>query len=427
MDPFSISASIAALLQVAGTVINYLSDVSSGPKNLQRIRLEVCSVLSILVMLQDQLNQAKHDDSFSSMLMSLSVPSGPFEQLRTALELLSSKLTPMQGWRKLGKAFIWPFEREEIDDILRTIERQKTIFSLARQNDHIALSRAIQIDVKNVHKTNDKISEVVTNLQVDEQQKKIHQWLSAPDPSSNYNEALRSRYANTSTLVLETKTYADWLSKNRSVLWLYGIPGCGKTVLSSIIIQSLISKCQPKANTVVLYFYFDFKNSEKQQHEKMVRSLIVQLSSESEKVPQMLASCYLSLINGERQPGYDLLLSILHQMLRLFGETYLVFDALDESWERQELLGVINEIHGWKDVNLHILATSRWERDIEESLEPLCTEHGKVSIQSIHVNDDIRAYIHGRLQADLDFKRWRNKPEIQLEVENTLMLEADGM
>ena len=428
MDPLSISASIAALLQIAGTVINYLSDVRDGPKDLQRIRLEVCSILSILIMLQDQLNQAKDDDdSLSSTLMSLNVPDGPFDQFRAALERISLKLAPIQGWRKLGRAFKWPFDKEEIEDILRIIERQKSIFSLARQNDHIALSKAIQNDVKSVHRTTDNISEAVTNLQVDERHKKVHQWLSAPDPSSNYNEALKSRYANTCIWFPETKAYLDWLAKRSSLLWLYGIPGCGKTILSSTIIQRTMSECQSRANTVILYFYFDFKNIEKQQHENMIRSLIVQLSSECVKVPQILASSYSSNMDGERQPAYDSLLLILHQMLRLFAETYLVLDALDECLERQELLGVIDEFSGWKDVNLHILATSRWERDIEESLEPLCNEYDKLCIQNTHVNDDIRVYIHGRLQTDRDLKRWQNKPKVQLEIEDTLMCEADGM
>ena len=50
---------------------------------------------------------------------------------------------PVEGWRKLGKAFKWPFEKDEIYGILNIIERQKAVFSLARQNAHIALSKAI--------------------------------------------------------------------------------------------------------------------------------------------------------------------------------------------------------------------------------------------------------------------------------------------
>lgn len=53
MNPLSVLANIVALLQLTSTIINYLSDVRSDPKELQRIRLEVSSVLNILFMLQD--------------------------------------------------------------------------------------------------------------------------------------------------------------------------------------------------------------------------------------------------------------------------------------------------------------------------------------------------------------------------------------
>lgn len=71
MDPLSASASIVALLQLTSTVITHLSDVRSGLKELQRIRLEVFSVLNILFMLQAQTNLAKQGDSFPSTLGSL--------------------------------------------------------------------------------------------------------------------------------------------------------------------------------------------------------------------------------------------------------------------------------------------------------------------------------------------------------------------
>jgi hypothetical protein len=76
---------------------------------------------------------------------------------------------------------------------------------------------------------------------------------------------------------------------------------------------------------------------------------------------------------------------------------------------------------------VHILATSRREKDIEESLDPLVNDQKKVCIQSVLVNDDIRAYIRKRLQNDQRLKRWRNKPEVLQEIEMKLMGKADGM
>ena len=83
MDPLSISASIAALLQLTGTVISYLSNVKDGPRELKSLRSEITSVLSVLFSLQDQADQATN-----STLKSLNVPSGAFHECQTTLDLL---------------------------------------------------------------------------------------------------------------------------------------------------------------------------------------------------------------------------------------------------------------------------------------------------------------------------------------------------
>ena len=177
----------------------------------------------------------------------------------------------------------------------------------------------------------------------------------------------------------------------------------------------------------MLYFYFDFKDVEKQGQEKMIRSLILQLSSQFGSTPQSLKALHLSCMNGERQPTRGMLLATLHQMMESFEETFIILDALDECSERQELLEDIEEFNHWTDVNLHILSTSRREKDIEERIEPLAHDKGRKHIDSMHVNEDIRAYVHEKLQTDLKLKRWHKKPEVQQEIENALMDKADGM
>ena len=177
----------------------------------------------------------------------------------------------------------------------------------------------------------------------------------------------------------------------------------------------------------MLYFYFDFKDVEKQGQEKMIRSLILQLSSQYGSTPQSLEALHSSCVNGERQPTRDMLLATLHQIMESFEETFIILDALDECSERGELLEGLEEFYHWTDVNLHILSTSRREKDIEERLEPLTHCQGKIPIDSIHVNNDIRAYVHGKLQTELKLKRWCKEPRVQREIEDALMEKADGM
>src|ERR1700722_17660266 len=136
-DPLSMSGSIIAILQLTSTVVQYLNDVNDASEERLRIRDEISSASFLLYMLKDRAEQSYSGQAWLSTVRSLSVPKGPLEQFKRALEQLESRLVPLKGLKNIGKALIWPFQREEIKDILSTIERQKSLFDLALQNDHM--------------------------------------------------------------------------------------------------------------------------------------------------------------------------------------------------------------------------------------------------------------------------------------------------
>ena len=194
-------------------------------------------------------------------------------------------------------------------------------------------------------------------------------------------------------------------------------------VCSSTVIQDVILYCQSDQGLAVIYFYFDFSNLEKQLHESLVRSLVMQLSMQSATLPEALDLTYSRCQDGNQQPTADTLLLTLRRMLEDFKETFIIVDALDECTEREELLGLIDTIVGWKFERLHILATSRREKDIEETLSPLITS--QIDIQSTLVTADIQVYVHERLQSDPKLRKWPTK--VQQEIEATLTGQAHGM
>ena len=251
------------------------------------------------------------------------------------------------------------------------------------------------------------------------------QWLDAPDPSTNYHKALKDRNPKTGSWFINDSRYADWKATRGSFLWLHGIPGCGKTILSSTILKNVLGQYSNKSNSAVLFFYFDFNTPEKQRHEKMIRSLICQLSQHCES--SVLQNLYSSCSNGGRQPPGDVLLDTLHQMMTPLGDTYMILDALDECEDRPELLMNLEHIISWEDVSLHVLVTSRREIDIDEALTSFSSSQNRISIQSTSVNADIRIYVHDRLQADRKLKRWQKDLNMQREIEDTLISKAHGM
>jgi hypothetical protein len=194
-------------------------------------------------------------------------------------------------------------------------------------------------------------------------------------------------------------------------------------VCSSAIIQDVLQHCQSDSELAVVYFYFDFNDVEKQRHENLIRSLIVQLSMQSTNTPEALNTIYSRCQEGQQQPTTDALILTLQHMLVDFDQTFIILDALDECKEREELLELLEKFVDWKLNGSHILATSRREKDIEETLEPLIT--GQICIQSAVVNADIQICLRERLQYDPKLRKW--PVMVQKEIETTLMDGAHGM
>jgi Cdc6-like AAA superfamily ATPase len=273
------------------------------------------------------------------------------------------------------------------------------------------------------------ISDAVKGLGFEQRREKIERWLSPPDPSTNYNKALQQRQEGTGNWFLQTDTFAKWKTQRNSFLWLYGIPGCGKTILSSTVIEDLkrTLSCQP-----LLYFYFDFNDTHKQTLDSMVRSLMSQLYSKCEDTWRQLDSLFASCEDGRRQPSCESLCKVFLQMIEQVEEVWVVIDALDECRTRkgrstEGLLSWIRDLLNAEQRNAHLLATSRPEQDIKSDISELTCNDSIIPIQSELINDDIYAYVQTRVREDNDLKRWRSKPKIQNEIVTVLTEKADGM
>lgn len=128
---------------------------------------------------------------------------------------------------------------------------------------------------------------------------KTYKWLNHPDPSTNLNKAIGRRHPGTGSWFLESLLFKKWKSETLRHLWLHGIPGCGKTVLSATIIDHL-QHLDP--SRVVLYFFFDISDIDKQSLDKLLRSLVAQLYSKCENSRKELEKLFLSSESGQRQP-----------------------------------------------------------------------------------------------------------------------------
>ncbi|KAK0909685.1 hypothetical protein LTR91_008880 [Friedmanniomyces endolithicus] len=279
----------------------------------------------------------------------------------------------------------------------------------------------IDVKVDKIMATGARTNVILEQSTADAQRDKTHQWLSPPDPSTNHNKALQQRHAGTGHWFVKGETFSSFKDGTVPILWLHGIPGCGKTVLSSTIIEDLRAS-SATTTPALLYFYFDFNDQRKQTFDSALRSLVCQLAHGSE-----IAFQQLDHLRRNAQPSTQELSQILEKMLNGGDRVTIVLDALDECTTRDELLKWIQQLMASEIGSVEMVVTSRKEYDIKSVLEKFVREEATIPLQQHDVDADIRAYVHARICTDADWERWRSKPQVQDEIEVGLMTKASGM
>ena len=164
------------------------------------------------------------------------------------------------------------------------------------------------------------------------------------------------------------------------------------------------------------YFYFDFKDTAKQDSRALLSSLLVQLSDQSDIFCDALFSLYSAHKQGSEQPTDDSLARCLKDMLTIMGQVpiYLIMDALDECpndsgipSSREKVLELVKELVGLRHPNLRLCVTSRPEFDIRTTLEPLATQQVSLHDESGQ-KQDINDYVTSVVRSDERMKRWRD-------------------
>ena len=183
------------------------------------------------------------------------------------------------------------------------------------------------------------------------------------------------------------------------------------------------------------YFYFDFRDINKQHWRDLVSSLLTQLSSHSGPRCDILSRRYSNHDSGAQQPDDDTLTRCLKEMLTFPDQRpiYLILDALDECSNvsgiptpRKRVLQFVKELVDLHIPNLHICVTSRPEVDIRDILEPLTSRRVSLHDQSGQ-KKDIEDYVRSVVYSNSEpiMRRWR-KEDKELVIE-TLSKLADGM
>jgi hypothetical protein len=190
-------------------------------------------------------------------------------------------------------------------------------------------------------------------------------------------------------------------------------------------------KLRNAGRATLAYFYFDFRDEEKQNVHNAVTSLLIQLSAYSKPCCDIIYHLYSAHGKGTQQPSNGILIDRLKEMLTVIQDPiFIVMDALDECPEsglptpRETVLNFVKDLVRLQLPNLHICATSRPEVDIQTMLKPL-------AVNAISLHDETRQkfvianYVRSAVSSDVHMRKWRDEDK-ELVIEE-LSERADGM
>ncbi|EEU36414.1 uncharacterized protein NECHADRAFT_8504, partial [Fusarium vanettenii 77-13-4] len=129
--------------------------------------------------------------------------------------------------------------------------------------------------------------------------------------------------------LLDSPQFSEWLTGTETTLLCQGLPGAGKTVMTSLVIDHL--GCSAPEETVVVYAYCDAGKREQQKAVHILASLLRQLIEASPSMPESVQRFH-SKNQGRQLSSVSAreLTDVLIDAKLPLSRAYVVIDALDE-------------------------------------------------------------------------------------------------
>jgi Cdc6-like AAA superfamily ATPase len=257
--------------------------------------------------------------------------------------------------------------------------------------------------------------------QHDQECETIFEWLTPIDYAPQQNDYIRRRQLGTGQWLLASAEFQTWLDTGKQTLFCEGIPGAGKTILTSIVINDLITRFQNGLTIGIAYIYCNFRRKDDQKAEDLLASLLKQLAQDRPSLPDIVKDLYSRHKEKRTRPPLEEISRTLQSVAAMYSRVFIIVDALDECQVyddcRTRFLSEIFNLQAKCGANL--FATSRFIPEIKERFE------GSISLEIRASNEDVRRYLDGHMFRLPEFVR--RSQELQDEVKTEIVKAVGGM
>ena len=254
-----------------------------------------------------------------------------------------------------------------------------------------------------------------------EEHQAVVDWLTSVEYASQQSDFISRCQEGTGQWLLDSVEFRGWLNQRQQTLFCPGIPGAGKTMITSIVVEALFKKFGNDGSIGIAYLYCNFRQQQDQKPADLLASLLGQLVQRQPSVPNNMNSLYGCHKVNRTRPSFNEISEVLQSTMAGYSRTFIVIDALDECGISdggcRQFLSEIFKLQAKTGSSL--FATSRFIPDIVEEFK------GRPSLEIHADGGDVRRYLDGHMPQLRPFVS--RKPDLQEEIKIEIVKAVDGM
>lgn len=273
------------------------------------------------------------------------------------------------------------------------------------------------LEMKNIRESSQRNDEEFEARRQRRMAQEVFGWLSVAEDiqEERLHKLADERQPGTCNWIVDDDQVFSWIEdeKGDSILWMTGIPGAGKSCLSSLIIEYL----QQRDDKIITLYYIFGQSYDKDSCSLVLRTLAIQLVQKNLDLAPLIHQAYLQKGSSLSTPAMK---RMLKEVLSTVKASRIVLDGVDQCDKtvQKDLLGSLIQYAG---ESCKILVSSRETPEIK-----------KLIPQRIHMRLDgktdeaLHLYIQEKVKMLKEFFPMFD-PALFQDVEKRLQEKAGGM
>ncbi|KAF5548267.1 ankyrin protein [Fusarium mexicanum] len=222
-----------------------------------------------------------------------------------------------KAWQAHAAAVAAAFAKELLGQVQASeVEREPTAKKILSQIHKTVLQT--DSNIREVKRKMDKKEDI-----------EILEWLTPINYGPQHSDILSQRQEGTGKWLLISKEFQNWVDTGKT-MFCPGVPGAGKTIITSIVINELTTRFGDDDTVGIAYIYGNYRQHDEQRLDHLLVSLLKQLVQGLSSMPATVKSLYNKHnIKGTR-PSVEEVSTTIQSVAGLFTQVYIIVDALDE-------------------------------------------------------------------------------------------------